>query len=374
MPNNIAFGIPSSKTDSGGSDELEEIYKIDYSTHTGFPFYVMGYVPEWFDGVMTDFGANYKYVAVESTEETSKVIVKTEYGAEYYKIEVSEPEWHQYFIADGIPTEIDGVYTVKAMVKASEAVSINVNMGWGWDDGQQASTSVDIPTEWTEVEWEYNDIGGTFCYLVAQPSNATATIEWKWITVSYKEKGPVEWIELLTNGDAERAWENPNVRYNDLMNNYKICAWGKEKGVNVNEEGVWDPFPATIEEVDGSRVFVVHGKPADTAAWDNQFWIESPKRLNVGSKFKLHFCYKASEAATTSTEFHHQSPGSYVYWGAIGEVSFTTEWQDFDGIFTVPTEAFDTWSIAFDLNSQNKNAVDFYFDNISIKEKVIKVR
>ena len=68
MPNNIAFGIPSSKTDSGGSDELEEIYKIDYSTHTGFPFYVMGYVPEWFDGVMTDFGANYKYVAVESTD------------------------------------------------------------------------------------------------------------------------------------------------------------------------------------------------------------------------------------------------------------------------------------------------------------------
>ena len=30
----------------------------------------------------------------------------------------------QYFIADGIPTEIDGSYKVTAMVKASEAVSI----------------------------------------------------------------------------------------------------------------------------------------------------------------------------------------------------------------------------------------------------------
>ena len=43
----------------GAKAEWVEDYKIDYSTHTGFPFYVMGYVPEWFDGVMTDFGANY---------------------------------------------------------------------------------------------------------------------------------------------------------------------------------------------------------------------------------------------------------------------------------------------------------------------------
>ena len=48
-----------------------EDYKIDYSQNTGFPYYVMGYVPEWFNGVMTDFGANYKYVAVNGAEETS---------------------------------------------------------------------------------------------------------------------------------------------------------------------------------------------------------------------------------------------------------------------------------------------------------------
>ena len=35
-----------------------EVYKIDYSQKIGFPFYVMGYVPEWVDGVMTDYGAN----------------------------------------------------------------------------------------------------------------------------------------------------------------------------------------------------------------------------------------------------------------------------------------------------------------------------
>ena len=40
----------------GAKAEWVEDYKIDYSTKTGFPFYVMGYVPEWVDGVMTDYG------------------------------------------------------------------------------------------------------------------------------------------------------------------------------------------------------------------------------------------------------------------------------------------------------------------------------
>jgi hypothetical protein len=90
----------------GMKAEWVEDYRIDYSAQTGFPFYVMGYVPEWYDGVMTDFGANYKYVKVsEDAEETSDVIV-TAYGVDYYKISLSEPQWHQYFIADGISTEI----------------------------------------------------------------------------------------------------------------------------------------------------------------------------------------------------------------------------------------------------------------------------
>ena len=34
----------------GAKAEWVEDYKIDYSTYSGFPFYVMGYVPEWVDG------------------------------------------------------------------------------------------------------------------------------------------------------------------------------------------------------------------------------------------------------------------------------------------------------------------------------------
>ena len=378
----------------GAKAEWVEDYKIDYSTHTGFPFYVMGYVPEWFDGVMTDFGANYKYVAVDGAEETSDVIVKTEQGVEYYKIEVPEGAWHQYFIADGIPTELDGAYTVKAMVKASEACTININMGWGWGDGQQAAASVAIPADWQEIEWEYSGIGGTSCNLVAQPGGATATIEWKWVTVSHnqKETRPVTWQEWITNdgksiipnveteskymGDAETPWADPDTRWNDQTKNYLICAWGKEKDVNVNDEGAWEPFPATIEqEADGNHYFIVHGKPAttegDPSAWDNQFWIQSPKEWKSGEQLKIHFRYKASKNVTVATQCHKQNPSDYLIWHAIGDISFTEEWQDFDGTMSIADDMAGTWSIAFQLNQNDKDAIDFYFDDLSWQSMVL---
>ncbi len=357
----------------GAKAEWVEDYKIDYSNNTGFPFYVMGYVPEWIDGVMTDLGANYKYVAVEGAEETSDVIVTTQGGVEYYRIPLTEPAWHQYFIADGIPTELDGAYTVKAMVKASEPCTINVNMGWGWGQGESTGASVAIGTDWQEVEWTYSGIGGTSCNLVAQPGTVTATIEWKYVTVSHNAKPPrpVEWIEMLDNHrDAETPWDDPTVRFDDTENNYKICAWGKEKDRNVNAEGGWDPFPCDIEqEPDGNHVFVVHGQPAttegDASAWDNQFWIQSPKAWKAGTQIKIHFRYKASKTVTVPTQTHYQNPSNYLIWHAIGDVNFTEEWQDFDKTLTWENDMDGGWSVAFQLNQNDKDAINFYFDDLS---------
>ena len=359
----------------GAKADWVEDYRIDYSQNTGFPFYVMGYVPEWIDGVMTDFGANYTYVAVEGAEETSDVIVKTQGGVEYYRLP-AEGAWHQYFIADGIPTELDGAYTVKAMVKASEACTINVNLGWGWGSGEQASASVAIGTEWAEVEWEYSGIGGASCNLVAQPGTVTATIEWKYVVVSHnqKEQRPVEWIEMLQNGDAETPWEDPDVRFNDQEKNFTICAWGKEKGRNMNEAGGWDPFPADIVELpEGGHAFIVRAALADTEnpddanayQWDNQFWIQSPQAWKSGTQIKIHFRYKASRNITAATQIHNQNPSDYLIWHAIGDVNFTEEWQDMDQVFTFQDDMAGGWSIAFNLNSQLKDPTDFYFDDLS---------
>ena len=264
------------------------------------------------------------------------------------------------------------------MVKASEACSINVNMGWGWGDGQQASATVAIPAgdEFVEVEWQYSGIGGTSCNLVAQPGTVTATIEWKWVTVSHNQKPqrPVEWVENITNGDAEKSWAElglADVAYNDMENNFKICAWGKEKGVNMDEAGeAWNPFPATIEqEEDGNHFFVVHGKEAttegDASAWDNQFWIQSPKEWKSGTQLKIKFRYKASKDVTVATQVHHQTPSDYLIWHAIGDISFTTEWQTFDNTMSIADDMGGTWSIAFQLNQNDKEAIDFCFDDLS---------
>ena len=378
-----------------------EVYKIDYSQNTGFPFYVMGYVPEWFDGVMTDFGAGYKYVQVtDDAEETSDEIVTTQGGVQYYKIAVEGGAWHQYFICDGIPTQIDGHYKAVAMVKASEPVTINVNMGWGWGDGQQVSNDqVSIGTDWAEVEWEYSGIGGSSCNLVAQPGGATATIEWKSVTV-YEDQAnqrPVQWQEWLTSdgqpvvvettpaaiptwmGNAETPWADPNVRFDDKENNYLICAWGKEREVNMNNDGGWDPFPATIEAEGDNHYFIVHGNAAttegDASSWDNQFWVESPKAWKAGEQVKISFRYKASKNVTTGTQIHHQNPSDYMTWQGVGDVSFTTEWQTFEKVYSWPSDGSrddDTgWSLCFNLNSTDKEAIDFYFDDLSWQSMVL---
>ena len=362
----------------GAKAEWVEDYKVDYSQYSGFPFYVMGFVPEWVDGVMTDMGGNFEYVKTDNEEgKSSDVIVKTNDGTEYYKIAKEEGTWHQYFFADGIPTELDGSYTVKAMVKASEACTVPVNFQWGWGEGQRVSSSLNVGTEWAEVEMEVSGIGGTSCALIAQP-NTAAVIEWKYVIVGHNAKAqkPITWLEQLENGSADMTWEElglADVKFDDMENNMKICAWAKQKGTNVNmhddgKEGS-DPFPAIIEEVDGNKVFVVHGAVADTegdaAAWDNQFWIQSPQPWKEGTQVKISFRYKASKACKTNTQMHHQKPSDYQIWYAIGDVEFTTEWQNFEKIITINSEQANAWSVVFNLNPYEKEAVDFYFDDLS---------
>ena len=363
----------------GAKAEWVEDYKVDYSNYSGFPLYVMGFVPEWVDGVMTDMGGNFEYVKTDNEEgKSSDVIVKTNDGTEYYKIEKTDGNtWHQYFIANGITTELDGAYTVKAMVKASEACSVPVQFQWGWGEGQRVSSTLNIGTEWAEVEMDFSGIGGTACDLIAQP-NTAAVIEWKYVIVGHnaKPQKPITWLEQLENGTADKTWEElglADVKYDDMENNFKVCAWAKQKGTNVNthddgNEGS-DPFPATIENIDGNNVFVVHGAVADTegdaSGWDNQFWIQSQQPWKEGTQVKISFRYKASKACKTNTQMHHQKPSDYQIWYAIGDVEFTTEWQNFEKIITINSEQANAWSVVFNLNPDVKEAVDFYFDDLS---------
>ena len=369
----------------GAKAEWNQVYTIDYSTYQGFPFYVMGYVPEFGNGCMTDFGAGYGYKTDSEMEDftggTEVGTVTTQGGAVYHKVQLDAPAWHQYFIADNIPTKLDGKYKVVAKVKATNAVSINVNMGWGWGEGQQASASVAIPGEgdFQEVVWEYSGINGQSCNLVAQPGGSTETIEWQSLTV-YEWVKPgsrvPEWLEDIENGDAETPWtdEQAATLYNDMENNYKICAWSKEKGRNMAEDGkAWNPFPAKIvvDPLDeNNHVFLCDGQTADTegdpSAWDNQFWIQSKHAWKSGLTLKIKFRYMASQEVKAQTQFHKQTPSDYLIWHSIGDITFAADkWKTFDNTMSISDDMAGGWSIAFNLNSSVKDAVKFYFDDLS---------
>ena len=86
----------------GAKAEWVEDYKIDYSTYSGFPFFVMGYVPEWVDGVMTDMGADFRYATQADLDnpesdakwkdgESSVGTVMTQGGTEYQKVTGAGP-------------------------------------------------------------------------------------------------------------------------------------------------------------------------------------------------------------------------------------------------------------------------------------------
>jgi len=362
----------------------EQVYKIDYSKLNDFTFYVMGYAPTFDGTAMVDAPTTEKlwrgnendYPGDEAMSGT-----RTVNGTEFKVQDTGENVGRQYFIADGIQTKIDGKYKVVAHVKASADATFNVNMGWGWGNGEQTGVSVTIPgnTEFQEVEWEYSGINGSSCNLVAQPWGNAATIEWQDLTVfEWQKEGqrPKEWLQDIENGNAETPWtdEQKAIKFNDNENNFTICAWSKEKGRNMNEKDGSDPFVADIvvdPTDENNHVFVCHGQPAttdgDAAAWDNQFWIQSKHSWPAGTTLKIKFRYMCDYASDvkTNTQVHNQTPSDYLIWHAIGDITFTNEWKEFDGTMSIADDMANGWSIAFNLNPNVKDAVNFYFDDLS---------
>ena len=411
----------------GAKAEWVEDYSIDYSTQTAFPFYVMGYVPEWVNGVMTDYGANYRYETQATLDgdgdgkwkdgESSVGTVTNAGGTEYQKVTGAGPYWHQYIIANGVPMTLDGTYTVKAVVKATETVNANLQFG-NWGKLLEKGVTIPAGTDFQEVEWEVTgclfDGEGFICI---QPGTSTATIEWKSLTVGHnkKESRPTVWQEWLTSdgqpytivgdavdekymGDAEfGAWPSWSLETTDGINaNWRgertgeICAWALTMGRNFDDQCPTDinsdsyrarPYPADIELEPGTtnHVFVVkaeqvadiEGGGEGSIAWSNQFWIQSPKSWKEGSQIRIKFRYKAEKACTVSTQIHKDKPSNYLHYVGAGDVNFTTEWQEFDKTITFDASQATGWSLAFNLNSGLQETNTFYFDDLSWETMVL---
>ena len=406
----------------------QKVYEKSYSEFTAFPYYVMGYVPEWYGGIMTDFGANYRYETQENLDgdgdskwkdgESSEGTVKNAGGTEYQKVTGAGPYWHQYFIADGIPTQMDGHYKVVAKAKATAACSINVNMG-NWGSALGCNVSIPQSDDFVDVEWEYDNIPVTSCFLVAQPGTCTETIEWESITVYEDQAGtrPVVWQQWLTNdgkpiipdvateskyvGDAEfgawPAWATETAGGINATwrgeNSNKICAYSLTMGSNFDDQCPAEisgdsyrarPYPTAIEAEEGNEsnhVFAVHvtqidkiGDDAASIAWSNQFWVMAPTAFKSGLSVRIKFRYKAEHACSAGTQWHSKYPSIYLHWQAMGDVNFTETWQEFDKTATIPAEANNASSLAFNLCSDEANGRTpnvFYFDDLSWESMVL---
>ena len=279
--------------------------------------------------------------------------------------EATDPSWDCQFhpIGFGSNAEPDVTYTLHFKVKGDHTGNVSM-LGFG----QTPYGQFQITTDWVE---------GTVDYVATNSSGdilmqcgdwiGTWDIAYLKITHEGKEERPAEWLEMLTNGDAETPWGDlAETAFDDQENNFKICAWGK-----VNQQ---NPTPAEIVEEGDGHAFIVRATDcvdpeADASAWDNQFWIQAPRMIKAGEQVKVHFRYKASQPAKTNTQIHKQNPSDYKHYQAIGDINFTTDWQEFDQVVTWPDAAADEgWSIAFNLNPEVKTATDFYFDDLQISE------
>lgn len=311
----------------------------------------MGYVPEWVEGVMTDYGADYLYKteaeAADAGLDTSTATeVYTNSSAKYYRW-TTGGSWHQYNMASDIPLVVGGSYKVKALVKASAAVDIDIEMRWSWSGDYPATTTrVTIPQsdEFVEVEWEHKNVGAASAGLIAKPGDSKVKIEWKSLTVS--------------TGD-------PQYRpvYGDLRT-VTPHMYAKNAGAG------W----GTSASPDGEGIYSVTSVENPGAAdWDTQFWIATPEQgLPAGQKFYVEFSYKAAHAASVSTQTQVEENGGYKTWHCVGEgeskseISFTTEWKSIAKEVTIEDDMGGWKSIAFNLNI-DKTANTYYFKDIVLK-------
>ncbi|MBR7029957.1 MAG: hypothetical protein IKI06_01795 [Prevotella sp.] len=315
-------------------------------------------------------------------------ITADEDGLHFYNPEPMENWWaYQLWVSSNADLEIDKTYTIHIVAKVSDGEA-NVRCKIGdWGSGITGNILVNT-TDYEEYTFE-GVAPLTSGALFIQFGDYVGTLSFKSLRITHEGKvpTPITWGEnFLINGDAEGE-------YGDVE-----CAWSKEWGylmnsINQNDPSnpaIPDPHVAIIEEDPddaSNKVFASHAKAVDPAlkdadganladnTWQNQFWINFPRAFKEGETFLLKFRYKASKACSVSTQ-DHTTPGSYLGGGKVGNLSFTTEWQDYEKEISA---AAGMQSIAFNLTGDNtegaetwKEDIDFYFDNLSASYMVLE--
>ena len=290
--------------------------------------------------------------------------------------EATDPSWDcQFHPIGGFIPEVGIVYTLHYKVKGSINKNISL-LGLG----QTPYGQFPITTEWVEGTFDYEctEANGN---LLMQCGDYVGSFDIAYLKITHegKEERPIQWQNILENGDAEGEFgEVP-------------CFQTKEFGMNLGEDGQPSIHAGEIIEENGNKIFVCHSKevspvivfeedtelwgtqykagdPKPDNAWQNQVWFVLPRPAKEGEQFKLSFKYKASKACKVSTQ-DHKEPGAYLGGGSYGDINFTTEWQEYSKEFSA---AGTMQSIALNLGQEiYTEDVDFFFDDIEVSEMVL---
>ena len=313
----------------GGEKEVQDYYQ-DLTTVASFPYYVMGYTPN--------------------------------YSAEEGLISEFPGSWYQYFIATGIATNPDTDYILTCEVKSDKSGDVGVQVRWSWSEDPVSTTLKVVEGDWQEISCKFSGVKGSPCDIIFQPGGFDGRFCIKNIKVSHIEQsagGTVKyWESAIKNGDMEGS-------------EAKNFATKSDQGAIVYEivDGVGK---------DGSRGAKISSKGGYADSWESQFWIVADEAFPEGTKLRVKFDYKADGGCvgTTVDTQAHFGPGEYQHWACAGSPQFTADWQTYEKEFTVDGSmagANGMKSIAFNM-SPNTSAGNYYIDNISLeveREKVI---
>lgn len=134
--------------DPGDMEMVQDAY-FDYSKYTDYPFYVMGYTPEFVDGCMVSHYPG---------------------------------EWYQYFVADQIPTSVGLNYKLTVCIQGSAPGSLNAQFG-NW--GNLLEQTVSFNEDWQEVSVEFANCPVESSFVVFQPGTFDGDVRIKWLKVTH---------------------------------------------------------------------------------------------------------------------------------------------------------------------------------------------
>lgn len=168
--------------DPGDMEEVQDAY-FDYSTYTDYPFYVMGYTPEFVDGCMVSHYPG---------------------------------EWYQYFVADQIPTAVGQNYKLTVCIQGSAPGSLNAQFG-NW--GNLLEQTVSFNEEWQEVSVEFANCPVESSFVVFQPGTFEGDVKIKWLKV--------------THTVAPSIGKEVPVIEHDYSDGELISGWGADLSISV---------------------------------------------------------------------------------------------------------------------------------------------